>query len=492
MPSLKTAAVRALAIGAAVALLIPVTIVAVFAVQARVRLGELRSWHRVVLVSEFRAGRPDTPKTFEDYLRLEERLFAELRSRVLTNPAAADTSVLGRYNPASIPSRLAFDTPYNRSYELVPATVRGAVLLVHGLSDSPYSMRAMAELFRDQGFYVLVLRLPGHGTIPSGLVDVRWQDWSAAVELAARHVAQRAGPDHPFYAGGFSTGAALTTLYAVRALNDPKLPRPSRLVLVSAAIGISKAAVLTKILSGLSFLPYFEKSRWLDVLPEYDPYKYNSFPVNAAAQIHALTLELRDALDAGRASGRLSEMPRVLVFQSLVDATITAHEVVSGLLLKLPAAGNELVIFDVNRSEALHGLIEESLVQGLARIREAPALPFRLTLVANSDPSSLDVAAYTREPGSRATAKTELGLSWPKGVLSLGHLALPFAGDDPVYGLTPKPDGFPAYPLGSLTVRGEAGTLVVPLSNLARLRSNPFFAVVHDRVVAAIEADRAR
>jgi alpha-beta hydrolase superfamily lysophospholipase len=104
-------------------------------------------------------------------------------------------------------------------------------------------------------------------------------DWYAAVELAARHAAQRAGPGHPFYAGGFSTGAALTTLYSVRSLGDASLPKPARLVLISPAIGISKAAGLTKILAGLSFAPYFEKSSWIDVLPEYDPYKYNSFPV---------------------------------------------------------------------------------------------------------------------------------------------------------------------------------------------------------------------
>jgi alpha-beta hydrolase superfamily lysophospholipase len=485
-------ALRATAIAAATALTVPATIVLVFAIQARVRLPDLRPWHRLTLRSEFRAGRPGAPKTFEEYRRLEERLFAELRSRVMEDPAAADGYAIGRFNPKTIPARLALGTPYNRSYELTPATVRGAVLLVHGLSDSPYSMRAIAEVFRDQGFYVLALRLPGHGTIPSGLCHVRWQDWYAAVELAARYAAQRAGPDGPFYAGGYSTGAALTTLYSLRALDDTSLPQPSRLVLISPAIGISKAAVLTKILAGLSFIPYFEKSEWIDVAPEYDPFKYNSFPVNAAQQIHALTGELQSALDAGQAAGRLSAMPRVLAFQSLVDATITAHEVVSGLLMRLPPSGHELVVFDINRSEALHDLIEPALVEDLERIRAAPALPFRLTLVANSDPASLEVAAYTREAGTRETTKADLPLRWPRGVLSLGHVALPYPDDDPVYGLVPSHDGWPEYPLGALTMRGEAGTLVVPLGNLARLRSNPFFSVIRDRVVATIAADRAR
>jgi alpha-beta hydrolase superfamily lysophospholipase len=485
-------ALRATAIAAAIALTVPATIVLVFAIQARVRLPELRRWHRLALASEFRAGRPDTPKSFEEYRRLEERLFAELRTRVMDDPAVADRYVIGRFNPSSVPARLALDTPYNRSFELVPDTIRGAVLLVHGLSDSPYSMRAVAETFRDQGFYVLALRLPGHGTIPSGLLHVRWQDWYAAVELAARYAAQRAGPGHPFYAGGYSTGAALTTLYAVRALDDASLPRPSRLVLISPAIGISKAAVLTKILAGLSFMPYFEKSSWIDVAPEYDPYKYNSFPVNAGHQIHELTGELHDALDAAAAAGHLAAMPRVLAFQSLVDATITAHEVVSGLLMRLPAGGHELVVFDINRGEALHDLIEPSLVDDLERIRAAPALPFRLTLVSNRDPATMEVAAFTREAGTRETTRADLPLPWPRGVLSVGHVALPFPDDDPVYGLAPKNDGGPEFPLGALTVRGEAGTLVVPLGNLARLRSNPFFSVIRDRIVASVEADRAR
>jgi alpha-beta hydrolase superfamily lysophospholipase len=483
---------RTLAIAAAFALAMPATIVLVFAIQARVRLPALRPWHELVLTSEFRAGRSDTPKTFEEYLRLEDRLFAELRTRVMENLAEADRHAIGRFNPKSIPARLALDTPYNRSYELVPGTVRGAVLLVHGLTDSPYSMRALAETFRDHGFYVLALRLPGHGTIPSGLLRARWEDWYAAVELAAKHAAQRAEPEHPFYAGGYSTGAALTTLYALRALDGTSLPRPARLFLISPAIGISKAAVLTKILAGLSFLPYFEKSNWIDVVPEYDPYKYNSFPVNAGRQIQALTGELHRALDVNASSGRLTAMPHVLAFQSLVDATITAHEVIDGLLLRVPAQGNELVVFDINRSEALQDLIEPARVEELEHLRAAPILPFRLTLIANRDAASQEVAAFTREAGTRDVTRTDLPLRWPKGVLSLGHVALPFTVDDPVYGLEPSRDGRPDFPLGSLTVRGEAGTLVVALGDLARLRSNPFFAVIRDRIVAVIDADRGR
>jgi predicted alpha/beta-fold hydrolase len=232
------------------------TIVLAFAVQARLRLGDLHAWHQAVPNEEFRAGDSDTPASFEAYRELEERLFAEVRRRVLDDPNAADTQPLGRYSPTSVVAKLALDTKYNRSYELVPpGQAQGAVLLVHGLSDSPYSMRGLAETFLAQGYYVLALRMPGHGTVPAGLLDVSWEDWYGAVVLAAQHAAAQVGPGKPFLAGGHSTGAALLTLYSLRALDDPTLPRPRELYLVSAAIGISDFAVLTNCLSGLAFIP---------------------------------------------------------------------------------------------------------------------------------------------------------------------------------------------------------------------------------------------
>jgi esterase/lipase len=466
------------------------TIVLVFAFQARLKHPDLQAWHRLRLREEFHAGRKDVA-SFADYLRLEERLFAELRERLLDDPLAADPYALGRYHPGSAPARLALETPYNRSYELKASDPRGVALLVHGLSDSPYSMRALAEVFQSQGYDVLVLRLPGHGTIPSMLRDVAWQDWFEAVTLAAREAARRAGPGRPFVAGGHSTGAALLTLLSARSLADPSLPRPERLYLMSPAIGISDLAVLTNVISGLSFIPWFEKSEWIDVLPEYDPYKYNSFAVNAAKQIARVTRALRRALgDAGEA-GLLEEMPRVVVFHSLVDATVKTTDVVQGLLALLPARGHELVVFDVNRHAAILGLLGPAPIEYLERIRNAPELPFRITLIGNREETSLEMAAYSRDAGSREVRVEALPLAWPAGVFSLGHVAIPFPPDDPVYGVTPADDGRPRFALGAFPARGENGALLVPAGMLARLRSNPFFDVIRSKVEESCRADAA-
>jgi alpha-beta hydrolase superfamily lysophospholipase len=466
----------------ALCLTVLVTIVMVFAVQARLRLADLRPWHRIALAAEFHAGRPDAPKSFEEYRALEDRLFAELRSRVLADPKAADTNRLGRYTPGSVTEKLALETPYNRSFELVPSEIRGAALLVHGLTDSPYSMRALAETLYSQGYYVLVLRMPGHGTVPAGLVDVSWRDWYGAVVLAAKHAAAKA-PGKPFIAGGHSTGAALVALYSVRSLDDSTLPRPQGLYLISAAIGISPFAVLTNVLSRLAFIPAFEKSRWLDVFPEYDPYKYNSFPVNAASQIYNLTRTLRAELEGAAHGGRLEAMPRVVMFQSLVDSTVTAAEVVRGLLNYLPERGHELVVFDVNRYEQIEMLLAPGPLEGLERLRAAQDLPFKLTIVTNRGPQTRAIAALTRQARAAAFEKNDLPFEWPRGIFSLGHVALPFPPDDPVYGIDGAPDDVPTrFNIGSVAARGENGALVVSLSTFARLRSNPFFEVIRAKV----------
>ena len=52
--------------------------------------------------------------------------------------------------------------------------------MVHGLTDAPYAVRDLAQFFQQQGFYVLAMQLPGHGTRPGDLLDIRWQDWLRA------------------------------------------------------------------------------------------------------------------------------------------------------------------------------------------------------------------------------------------------------------------------------------------------------------------------
>ena len=98
------------------------------------------------------------------------------------------TSKAARVSPAR------FAHNWNRSYTLLPqGQPVGAVVLLHGLSDSPYSLRHIARIYADHGFAAIGLRLPGHGTVPAGLTSARWQDWLAATRLAVREARRLAG-----------------------------------------------------------------------------------------------------------------------------------------------------------------------------------------------------------------------------------------------------------------------------------------------------------
>ena len=70
--------------------------------------------------------------------------------------------------------------------------------------------------------------------------------------------------------------------------------------------------------------PAFVKAAWLGIEPEYNPFKYNSFPVRAGAESHRMTVILADKIEAARASGRINSLPPVLTFQSVGDSTVSA------------------------------------------------------------------------------------------------------------------------------------------------------------------------
>ena len=58
------------------------------------------------------------------------------------------------------------------------------VLLCHGFTGSPQSLRPWAEFLAGQGLTVSLPRLPGHGTTWQEMARTRWEDWYAEVDRA--------------------------------------------------------------------------------------------------------------------------------------------------------------------------------------------------------------------------------------------------------------------------------------------------------------------
>ena len=121
---------------------------------------ELRPWHKLEFEEEYTAGLD--VGSFADYLALEQRLFRELDTKIYDRAPASSGQVLNRYSPGSLSDPRGRKTDWNRSFEF-EGTGKAGVLLLHGMSDSPYSLRALGEALHEAGHHVVGLRLPGHG-----------------------------------------------------------------------------------------------------------------------------------------------------------------------------------------------------------------------------------------------------------------------------------------------------------------------------------------
>ncbi len=443
---------------------------------------DLKVWHEADFDEEFTAG--SDVHSFQDYLALEERLFAELEDEVYGQIPPEDQRVINRFHRGSRSDPNRWETNWNRSFELPVETPRAGVLLVHGLSDSPYSMRSLGRRLHMEGAWVVGLRVPGHGTAPSGLLRVDWEDMDAAVRLAAAHVHEKIG-DRPLYILGYSNGGALAVLYALSVLEDPSLPVPSGVVLISPEIGLSRMAALATWQERLGRLLGFEKLAWNSILPEYDPFKYQSFALNAAKQAYLLTREIQARITQLGRTGKLDRMAPILAFQSLVDATVSAPALVTGLFERLPSGDDELVVFDINRDVEFGPVLKANPGRDMTSVLRSAERAFVLTRVTNESDEGMAVVAHRMPPGSGEDTESDLGISWPEGVYSLSHVALPFPPDDPLYGSDPT--GISPIHLGNLGLYGERGLLAVPDSELLRLRWNPFHEFMMDHMLEFME-----
>jgi len=469
-------------------LLVAVTLILARAVV--VRSGpDLEWWHTAEISSEFRQTDNQTITTFDQYLAKEAVVFRELQALVEKAAAQDKRTGLSRYRTGNDSFPVKSGHNLNRSSHMRPPEIRGGVLLLHGMTDSPYTLRHLAAMFHAQGFYTLNLRLPGHGTIPAELDRMQWQDWRAAVKLAAKHVAQQLQPGQPFYVLGYSNGGSLALQYAMDSLSNPAFRTPDHLFLLSPMVAVSSLARFSRLFYWLGMLDYFEQSRWLEIYPEYDPHKYNSFPMNAGLQSYKLTTTVNKQLQRLSVKGQLEKMPPILTFQSLVDKTVISSAILDILYEKLPENASELVLFDINRMGELEDYIQPRHKLLLNRAMNGGSGKYAVSVLTNRAGNDRRVLELRQAAGVPGFVDRPLDYAWPDDVYSLSHVALPFPLDDEVYGL--EFDGLDTgYPhLGRVQMLGESGALILPPALLQRLRSNPFYGYIEERLEAVIEED---
>ena len=177
-----------------------------------------------------------------------------------------------------------------------PNKYENGILLIHGLTASPYIMQDLGEFFRAHCFLVRAVLLPGHGTRPGDLLDIQYQDWVKAIEYGAQSFN---GQVKNLYLSGYSIGGALAVHHALAKSHtangaDNRTPNDNQeqgkgvelkgLILFSPAL---------KPKSNLAFLAGTVSlfSDWMSTANDRDYAAYESFPYNAAAQSYEIIEE---------------------------------------------------------------------------------------------------------------------------------------------------------------------------------------------------------
>ncbi|HWG61704.1 MAG TPA: alpha/beta fold hydrolase [Streptosporangiaceae bacterium] len=179
------------------------------------------------------------------------------------------------------------------------------VLLCHGFTGSPGSLRAWAEYLAAAGLSVSLPRLPGHGTTWQEMSRTRWEDWYTEADRAYEEL--RARSDEIFVMG-LSLGGCLALRMA-----ELRGDTVSGLVLVNPSITAdTKLFVLAPILKLV--VPSL-KGVGSDVKKEgVKELAYDRVPVRASATLPALWRLTRS---------RLGEVTQpVLVYRSTVDHVV--------------------------------------------------------------------------------------------------------------------------------------------------------------------------
>lgn len=184
-----------------------------------------------------------------------------------------------------------------------------AVLLVHGLTGSPASLRPLGTALAADGCSVRVPLLPGHGTRWQDANATGWEDWYAAVEAAFDELSARGGP---VVVGGLSMGGAL----ALR-LAQQRGAAVAGLVLVNPAIASRDRRLLA--LPVLRRLTASSDAIGNDIAAGGDEVAYARTPLHALASGTRLWRLVR------------ADLPRVtqpmLVFRSAEDHVVDGSSV---------------------------------------------------------------------------------------------------------------------------------------------------------------------
>jgi len=167
---------------------------------------------------------------------------------------------------------------------------RGGLLLCHGFTGTPQSLRPWAEHHAALGWEVELPLLPGHATSERDLAATSWQDWYGCVREAALELSDELGP---IAVGGLSMGGNLALALA----EDEELSGAiAAVVAVNPGMTLPAAALAADVIAPVvRTLPGIGS----DIArPGAREEAYERMPVRAVGQLRRLFRRTREGLGA--------------------------------------------------------------------------------------------------------------------------------------------------------------------------------------------------
>ena len=195
------------------------------------------------------------------------------------------------------------------------------VLLLHGFTGSPASMRPWAHFLLDRGIAVRVPRIPGHGTKWQDLNKVKWQSWPKRAE---EDLHELIASYKKVFVFGLSMGGANTLHIAAK--HSPLL---SGIVLVNPMIHIPDPTI--KFIDLIKYITPKRPSVGDDIKkPGVTEWGYDALPMKGVAQLHRFLKATRSTLN--------SVTCPTLLFHSTEDHV-------------LPVSNTEIIMAELGASE---------------------------------------------------------------------------------------------------------------------------------------------
>jgi pimeloyl-ACP methyl ester carboxylesterase len=275
---------------------------------------------RPVQAQELNSNRLALPvQLFEDFYTLYENELGSVRP-------CQDNVGLYEYKVCSKALRNEGNSPFILYSKGMPSAngkrqIAPIVVLFHGLSDSPFYIRSIAEHLNDKGFTVVAPLTPGNGKLDAAN-DMRdptlQQRWYAHVDSIMNLISPYSDKT---YIGGFSTGGTLATRYML--LHPDEI---DGLLLFSGALALSESAENLGQIWGMKWIAKIVDGDFVST--GANPYRYPEVAGYAGLTLADVIFEIRYLLAETKVS------KPIFVAHSLADI-MTPYYGVEDLMAKI-------------------------------------------------------------------------------------------------------------------------------------------------------------